>query len=162
MKKPYASRATPSSRLQKLFDFGFVKAGQFFPALDDHRAFQQIRILEHELDRLVFRGRFLLHVFVPVKRRPGIQKRLDGIIADEVAQFLFGKRVLAVLSFVEINLFRLQETSCFAASRSRRLVDEFDLLGHRGPCLLEKFCHALKSQPRKLCTSRIISMSLSQ
>jgi hypothetical protein len=46
-------------RLKELFDFGFVEARQLFLAFDNHRAPEQIRILEHELDRLVFRRRLL-------------------------------------------------------------------------------------------------------
>src|SRR5438876_6370552 len=109
---------------KECFDFGFVEARELLLALDDDGAFEQISVCDHQLDRVVFRGRLLPHVFFSIKRRSGIQKTLDRFIADELAQFLFGERIFAVFTLLEIGFFCLQETSCFAASRSRRLINK--------------------------------------
>src|SRR5688572_9574343 len=172
--------------LDELFHFGFVKTRQFLLALDDHRALEQVRILEHELDRFVLRRRLLLHVFLAVKRRPRVEKLLYRIVADDLSQFLFGKWIFAVLPLFEIDFFCLQETSCLAAGRSCRLIEKLDSGRHSylknfatrsraaGSTSL-RFGHPpfsgmvasmmateSPSQPRKLWTSRITSMSLSQ
>ena len=119
--------------LKQLFDFGFVESGNFLFTFDDDRPFKQIRIFEHELDRLVFRRRLLLHVFLPVKRSSRVEKLLDWTVADDLFQLPFGKLILAVLALFECDFLRLQETSCFTASRSRRFVDELDSIRHTVP-----------------------------
>ena len=113
-----------------MIDFGFVEAGQFFLAFDDHGTLEQILIFEHELDRLVLGRWFLLHVSFAIQRRTGVKETLDGAVADDLVQLFLRERVLAVFSFFEIYFLRLQETSCFAASGSRRFVDELDLIRH--------------------------------
>ena len=131
-------------RLEQLFDFSFVETHQLFLAFDDHRAFQQVRIFEHELDRLVFRRRFLFHVPFAIQWCAGIQKRLDGIVADDIPQLFARERVLAVFPFFEIDFLCLQETSCFTASGSRRFINQSDPIGHGLFLLLEEFCDALE------------------
>ncbi len=84
-KRRTASRAAPGSRLQKFIDFRFVKAGEFVFAFDEHRTLEQVGVFEHELDRLVFRRRFLLHVLFFVERRAGTQEQLNRIVADDFA-----------------------------------------------------------------------------
>ena len=49
---PRIERAAPVI-LKKFFDFGFVEARQLLFTLDDHGALKEVRIFEHELDRLV-------------------------------------------------------------------------------------------------------------
>ena len=116
--------------LKQFLHFGFVETRQFPFALDDHGTLEQVRIFEHELGRLVLGRRFLLHVPFTIQRRAGIEEILDGAVADNLAKLLLRERVLPIFSFLEIYFLGLQETSCFAASGSRRLVDEPDVVGH--------------------------------
>jgi hypothetical protein len=116
--------------LKQFFDFGFVETCEFLPTLDEQGPFKEVRIFKHQFDRFVFGRWLLLHVLFSIERRPCIEKHLDGIVADDFAQFLFRERILAVLSFIEIDFFGLQETSCFATSRSSRFVNEFYSVRH--------------------------------
>jgi len=68
-----------------------------------------------------------------VKRRPRIQKVLDRPFADYLAQLFLGEWIFAVFPLFEGDFLCLQETSCFAASRSRGFVDESDLFRHSFP-----------------------------
>ena len=51
-KTPHSERAAPVI-LKKFFDFGFVEARQLLFTLDDHGALKEVRIFEHERNRLV-------------------------------------------------------------------------------------------------------------
>ena len=124
------NRVVPESRTQKFIYSRFVEAGYFFLTFNDYRPFQKIRILEHELDRLVFARRLLLHVHLAVKRRARAEKRFDGIVADQFAQLVLGEGRLAVFSFFKVYFLRLQETSCFTAGGSRGFVNKLDFIGH--------------------------------
>ena len=68
--EPLADRSV-ELLLEEVIYLGFIEARQFLFAFDEDRALQQIRVFEHELDRLVFGRRLLLHVFLFVKRRAG-------------------------------------------------------------------------------------------
>src|ERR671922_1031205 len=54
----------PQAILKKFFDFGFVETRELLFSLDDHGPLKEVRIFKHQLDRLVFRRRLLLHVLV--------------------------------------------------------------------------------------------------
>jgi hypothetical protein len=119
--------------LEQFLNLDLVESRDFPFSSYKYRALEQIGILEHELDGLVFRRGLLLHVFFSVQRRSGVQEFLDGIVADDFAQLFLGKRGFTVLPLFEFNLPGLQETSCFAAGRSGRFVNEFDFIGHGAP-----------------------------
>ena len=86
----------------------------------------------------------MLHVFLPVKRSSRVEKLLDRTVADDIPQLFLRERVLAVFSFLKIDFLRLQETSCFTASGSRRFINQSDLIGHDSFLLLEESCDALE------------------
>src|SRR6476646_8923319 len=51
------------ARLSKqVIYLGFAKTCELLFAFDEERTLQQVRLLEHELDRLIFGRRLLLHV----------------------------------------------------------------------------------------------------
>ena len=77
------------SYLKQFFDFGFVESGQFPFTFDDHRSLEEVRIFEHELDRLVFGRWLLLHVLFAIKRRTRVEKFLDRLVADDRAKLVF-------------------------------------------------------------------------
>ena len=115
---------------QQLFHFCLIKAGELLFSFDDHRTLEQVRVFQHELDGIFFGRRLLPHILFPVQGCASIQKFLDRLITDDLAQLFICQRVLAVLSFVQVNFFCLQETSCFAARGSGRLVNESNFVRH--------------------------------
>jgi hypothetical protein len=126
-------RTNGNYKLEQFLDFGLVETEKFFLAFNDHRPFQQVRVFEHELDRLFFRWGLLLHILFAIQGRASIQEGLDGIVADNLPQFLLCERVLAVFAFLEIDFLCLQETSCFATGGSGRFVNKSDFFSHRYP-----------------------------
>lgn len=113
-----------------MFEFSFVKPAEFSFTFSDDRAFEQVGVIEHKLDSFVFGRRLELHIPFTIKRAASVQKRFDGIVADNFAQLFFRERDLAVIPLDKLHFFRLQETSRFTASRSVRFVDETNFVGH--------------------------------
>src|SRR5689334_7270553 len=75
----------PVCLLDHWFELGFIKTGEFLFALNDDRALEQVRILQHQLNRLILGWRLLLHMIFSVERCPRVQKRLDRIVADDLS-----------------------------------------------------------------------------
>jgi len=123
----------PVSLLDHLFKFGFVKTCEFLFAFNDDRTLEQVRILQHQSDGFIFGRRLLLHVLFSIERRARVQERLDRIIADDLAQLLLRERMFSVLALFKINLFYLQETSCFSTAGSGGLVNKFEFVSHHTP-----------------------------
>jgi hypothetical protein len=119
--------------LEQFLNLGFVESRDFPFSSYKYRALEQIGILEHELDGLVFRRGFC---FIFFSRYSGVRvfRNFSMGSSPMISRNSFlGKRGFTVLPLFEFNLPGLQETSCFAAGRSGRFVNEFDFIGHGAP-----------------------------
>jgi hypothetical protein len=77
-----------------------------------------------------------------------------GFFPDNLLQLFFREWSLAVLSFLEVDLFYLQETSCFTTGCSGRFVDKLDVVGHG--TLRVKIVQRFKSSSVQFPAARIL------
>ena len=92
----------------------------------------EIRVLDHQLDRLGLGGWLRFQISLPIQRRPSIEKSAKVGIADQRLQLLCAQGGLAEVTFLQLCTQAQQETSCLTTGGSGGLVIENDwLLCHR-------------------------------
>ena len=74
-----------------------------------------------------------LHVAISVQFIAGVEEFLVVSFADQFIQFVFCQAFLVEIARVEAYFFFQQETSCFAASGSSRLLIKGNLSWHLKP-----------------------------
>jgi hypothetical protein len=111
-----------SRTFQQLLVRLFVKTEDDLLAADYHGPANQIWILRHQPDRFRSRWRLLRHAFRPVELVPWIQKLLVVACSDKRIQFRFAQRFFVQIARIQFRTMFEQETSCFAARRSSRLL----------------------------------------
>ena len=99
------------------------------PAANHNGPPNQVRLLGHELQRLIAIRRMLLHPPPAVQVIPGIQEVEVVARPDQGVELFRRQSVLPQVVFVKFRTFFQQETSCFAAARSSGFEIHFQF-GH--------------------------------
>src|SRR5437588_1202404 len=122
-----ARASSEGSSLQKLLVGLFIKTENHLRTDNQYGTANQIRFLSHQLDSFRARRRMLFHVSGTIQFVSRIQEFLVIALSNQRIQFGFRQPLRAQVTRFQFGPQFQQETSCLAASCSRRLVQEFDL-----------------------------------
>jgi hypothetical protein len=128
-----------SRNLEQLLVRLFIESENDLLAANNDGPADQIRRLRHPPDRFRSRWRLLRHLFRSVEFVPRIQKLLVVARANQCIQLGFAQRFFVQVPRIQFRAVLEQETSCFAARRSSRLLQESQLRFRHSSSLRHKW-----------------------
>jgi len=112
--------------LQKFPVSFFIKSKRQLRSAKHHRPANEIRFLGHQLDGFGARRRMLFHSARAIKFISRVQKIFVITLAYQFFELGFAQSLFIQIARFQLRAQFQQETSCFAARRSRRLLQKSD------------------------------------